>query len=81
MKNSTLKHHDYGGMWKLTVLCGAIQLFPLIFIRALPANNEEQAALQKNDSKSFSMGVLFVLTNLLSFLFIVGFTLYIIIVS
>ena len=81
MSNSTLKNHNYDGMWKLTVLCGAVQLFPLLFIGALPANNDEQEALQKNDSKSFAMGALFVLVNMASFFFIVGFTIYIIIVG
>lgn len=45
VKNSTLADHDYEGMWKLTVLCGAIQIVPLAFIWMLPTNNEEQVFL------------------------------------
>ena len=32
VSNSTLADHEYDGMWKLTVLYGAIQIIPLAFI-------------------------------------------------
>ncbi len=42
VKSDTLEEGDFSGMWKLTLLCGCIQLCPLILIRLLPENVEEQ---------------------------------------
>ena len=42
VSNETLARHEYGGMWKLTLLCGFIQLGGLAFLKLLPSGVEEQ---------------------------------------
>ena len=38
----TLEAHNYDGMWRLTLLCGAVQLTGLLFLHLLPSGVAEQ---------------------------------------
>ena len=42
VSNSSLEEGNFSGMWKLTLLCGCIQLIPLLLLRLLPKDVDEQ---------------------------------------
>ena len=75
VSNDALGRHDYDGMWKLTLLCGCVQLGGLAFLGLLPSGVNEQVALQASDSSSKAAGSLFLTVVFVSLSFVIGFTL------
>lgn len=54
ISNDTLARHDYSGMWKLTLLCGCVQLLGLFFLPLLPSGIKEQVSNNNgNDGNKF----------------------------
>jgi len=71
----TLQNHDYQGMWKLTLLCGCIQLIGLCFLRLLPSGVAEQLATQNESVASKPAGYVFLFVVFSSLTFSVVYTL------
>ena len=75
VSNDTLSDHNYGGMWRLTLLCGCLQLTGLFFLPLLPNGIEEQIELQKSDRQSRLAGSIFMFVVGISLIFVVAETL------
>ena len=74
VSNETLAAHDYGGLWRLTLLCGCIMTTGLLFIQLLPSGVEEQLQLQESDYSSKTAGTVFVIILSMSLSYIVIYT-------
>lgn len=74
VSNDTLEEGDFEGMWRLTLLCACVQIFPLVLLRLLPDGLDEQAKLQQSPDTSFAMGCVFIGVIAVSLSFTVGFT-------
>jgi hypothetical protein len=61
-------------MWKLTLLCGCVQLLGLVFLPLLPSGVKEQAENASSDSNSKAAGGLFLTVVGMSLSFVIGFT-------
>jgi hypothetical protein len=42
VSSENMEDEKYEGLWKLTLLCACCQVVPLLFVKILPENNEEQ---------------------------------------
>jgi hypothetical protein len=73
VSNEELSAHNYDGMWKLTLLCGCIQLTGLFFLPLLPSGVTEQMTMKEVKSKT--AGIVFVAVVTISLIFVIGFTL------
>ena len=71
----TLQAHHYTGMWKLTLLCGCIQLIGLFFLRLLPSGVAEQLATQQQSVASKPAGIVFLIVVFVSLTFSIVYTL------
>lgn len=71
----TLSDHKYDGMWKLTLLCGVIQLVGLCFIKLLPSGVAEQLAMQNQSIASKPAGAAFLTVVFASLTYVVVYTL------
>ena len=72
----TLQSGNFDGMWRLTLLCGAVQLTGLLFLHLLPSGVAEQLALQRNGESSRLAGKLFLLVVGSSLCYVIGYTFY-----
>eukprot|EP00605_Chrysophyceae_sp_TOSAG23-4_P002457 GSChrysophyteH1.ASY1.ANO1.2716.1 assembled CDS len=71
----TLSRHEYSGMWKLTLLCGCVQLVGLFFIKLLPSGVAEQLAMQSQSIASKNAGAAFLVVVFSSLSYVVVYTL------
>ena len=71
----TLQNHNYDGMWKLTLLCGCIQLVGLLFIQLLPNGVADQLALQSSSIASKPAGIVFLFVVFASLSYVIIYTL------
>ncbi len=71
----TLQAHNYTGMWKLTLLCGCIQLIGLFFLGLLPSGVAEQLANQAASVTSKPAGICFLLVIFGSLSYVITYSL------
>ena len=59
VSTETIEAGDYDGVWKLSLLCGAVSPLPLLLLYLIPDGKESQRTLQKDTKRHFWKGVLF----------------------
>lgn len=60
VSSETISQGDYSGVWKLSLLCGLIGPLPLLLLRLIPKNKEDQQRLQKDETRSYRAGLIFI---------------------
>jgi hypothetical protein len=61
VSSQTISEGDFSGVWKLSLLCGLIGPLPLFLLGLIPKNKEDQRRLQKDETRSYSAGVIFII--------------------
>lgn len=71
VSSQTISEGDYSGVWKLSLLCGLIGPVPLLMLGLIPKSKADQHRLQRDTTKHWWAGVIFlgvmVLTLLITF--------------
>lgn len=68
VSSETIAEGDFSGVWKLSLLCGLIGPLPLLLLGLIPKNKEDQHKLQKDETRSYSAGVIFLFVMALTLL-------------
>ena len=71
--NDTISRHEYGGVWRLTVLTSLLQIVPIAWVCILPSGREDLAQLK---GRSFGWGIFFVVLFILSLTVVVSDSIY-----
>ena len=61
VSNTALKDGDIDGIWKLSLLTSVLAMLPILWLRLLPNNAEEQEELAKSKEKSRTAGIIFLI--------------------
>jgi hypothetical protein len=59
VRNETLRAGNVDGLWKLNLLTSCLAMLPILWLRLLPNNAEEQEELAKSKERSKAAGVVF----------------------
>ena len=68
VSSEAIESGDFSGVWRLSVFCGVIGPIPLLLLHLIPKNKEDQMELQKDTSRHFWGGVIFISVTILSLL-------------
>jgi hypothetical protein len=68
VSSETIAAGDYGGIWRLTLLCGLIGPVPLVLLGLIPKNKVDQRNLQTDESRHWWAGVAFISVMILTLL-------------
>jgi hypothetical protein len=60
VSSETIANGGYEGIWKLTLLCGVVGPIPLLLLRLIPKDKEDQRILQADTQKHYWKGVIFI---------------------
>lgn len=72
VSNNDLSHGNFNGILKLSILTSVLQVLPLIFIRMIP-NNKEDQKLQIQESRSYPLaGMGLIIIVIMSFMLTIG---------
>jgi len=66
VSSEAIENGDYEGVWKLSVLCGILGPIPLLLLRLIPKNKEDQVELQKDTKRHLWGGIIFIAVTILS---------------
>ena len=61
VSNTALKDGNINGIWKLSLLTSVLAMLPILWLRLLPNNAEEQEELAKSKEKSRTAGIIFLI--------------------
>ncbi|CAJ1955369.1 unnamed protein product [Cylindrotheca closterium] len=68
VSSETISEGDFSGVWKLSLLCGLLGPLPLVLLKLIPKNKEDQQKLQKDETRSYSAGVVFIFVMIVTLL-------------
>jgi hypothetical protein len=60
VSSETIASGDYGGVWKLSLLCGLAGPIPLFLLGLIPKDRKDQQKLQQDTTRHYWMGVVFI---------------------
>lgn len=66
VSSETISDGDYSGIWKLSLLCGLVGPVPLLLLGLIPKSKEDQHRLQKETTKHWWAGVIFLAVMILT---------------
>lgn len=68
VSSQTIAEGDYSGVWKLSLLCGLVGPLPLLMLGLIPKSKDDQRRLQKDNSRHWWAGVVFLSVMILTLL-------------
>jgi hypothetical protein len=66
VSSATIAAGNYDGVWKLSLLCGLIGPLPLVLLRLIPKNTQDQKLLQADTTRHYWAGVAFIVVMILT---------------
>eukprot|EP00980_Cylindrotheca_fusiformis_P019618 scaffold6817_cov114-Cylindrotheca_fusiformis.AAC.3 len=68
VSSETISQGNFSGVWKLSLLCGLIGPVPLVFLPLIPKSKEDQRRLQKDETRNYSAGIVFLMVMVFTLL-------------